>query len=75
MPRVLPADFPNDATLRMSALNVFRMLIPAFRSAGASGAVISEYRSGTGLTDLYLALANTSSRSPRAIQGEPAPTG
>ena len=55
MPRVLPADFPNDATLRMSALNVFRMLIPAFRSAGASGAVISEYRSGTGLTDLYLA--------------------
>jgi len=47
----------------MSAPNVFKMLIPAFRNANAWGAAISAYRSGTGLTDRYTALANTCSWS------------
>ena len=75
MPGDTPAAFPNYTTLRMSALNVIRMLIPAFCNADTSGAAFPHADQAPGWQTIMQPWQTPALGAARAFQSEPASTG
>ena len=75
MPGDTPAAFPNYTTLKMSALNVIRMLIPAFRNADASRAAFPHADQAACWQTIMQPWQTPALGAARAFQSEPASTG